>query len=210
MLTSSRRPRASARVTRQRDAERGIEAVEPVLDHHPIRQEREVPDLREDDAGTRHVEREFHAGVGGDAGGEIGMHGSRTDRVQRVPRTRDRVLQDAVACLPCIAEGGNGDVAESREYEIEATRVLIGRDRDRVLDMLSRDDRLVRPRSCRKRKRAKNGERDEDSAHRGLLSWGSLLEYPPNERDGQGAEEEVASHGPPVVPPRRRSSLAPP
>src|SRR3954447_21573666 len=114
------------------------------------------------------------------------MHGSRTDRVQRVPRARDRVLQDAVACLPCIAEGGNGDVAESREYEIEAARVLIGRDRDRVLDMLSRDDRLVRPRSCWKRKRAENGERDEDSAHRGLLSWGSLLEYPPNDRDGPG------------------------
>src|SRR4051812_23168605 len=35
---------------RQRDAERGIEAVEPVLDHRPIRQEREVPDLREDHA----------------------------------------------------------------------------------------------------------------------------------------------------------------
>src|SRR3954454_3773176 len=51
--TSSRRPRASARVTRQRDAERGIEAVEPVLGHRPIRQEREVPDVREDDADTR-------------------------------------------------------------------------------------------------------------------------------------------------------------
>src|SRR4051794_27228079 len=130
------------------------------------------------------------------------MHGRRTDRVQRVPRTRDRVLQDAVAYLPSTADGGDVDVAERRESEIEAARVLIGRDRDLVLDMLSRDDRLVRPRGRRKPKRAKNGEGDEDSAHRGSPLLGSPVEYPPDERDGLGADEQVASHGPPVAPTR--------
>src|SRR4051794_1574876 len=45
-LRRSPRPVGCARqlgLRRQRDAERGIEAVEPVLDHRPVRQEGEVP-----------------------------------------------------------------------------------------------------------------------------------------------------------------------
>src|SRR5207247_6459165 len=90
--------------------------------------------------------------------------------LERAPRARDRVLQDAVADVLSGAKGRDRVITEGGEHQVEAARVLISRDRDRIIDVLGCHRRLIGERGRRDRERGDHGEQAEELAHQALLS----------------------------------------